>query len=820
MNFLNLQILWHLLWAIPLILFIIYYAGRKRSRLLSIILGARQNDPQYVILSKGRRNLRVMIFAVALLFLFLAAARPYWGTSIVPFVGKGRDLLIVLDVSKSMLSKDIQPSRLEHAKWFIRQLLKESSGNRYGLIAFAGTAFLECPLTSDKTSFMQILNEMKTDSIPLGGTNVQKALETALVAFRAAESGHRAIVLISDGDELYGNSSAVIEKLKQSKIPLFVVGIGDPSQPGLISVALEDGKTSFMRDSKGELVKSQLNEKQLSALAMQTGGIYVRSTTTDPGLSQIEGRIKSLVPKDFGNGKHTRPIERFTIPLLIALLLLLLWMSISERKTYQDLNVKAGSLRGIILFLLAFSVSGSLTSPLYGQAGNAGIGPLRKNLKQPEQQLNQPSPGQPEEAAPHEAGKAVISDKEINDATALYNKAVETQKSNAPGASSLYEQAINLSADKPAVRSNSYQNLGVMKHLNSRASLKNAVVTVKKQDLDGALKIIDTALKGLDATEEMYVQAMSIPRDTAEPVKNTDTVDELKLNQQKLLNDRDKAEKLKKMIEELKKKQKEAQDKTKQAQQQQQKENQQQKQDQKQNKQDKQQQQNQQNKQQQKQDKQQQEQKQDKQQDKQKQDNKQDKQDKQQEQQQNQQQQKDAKQSREEAQKAVNDLKNQAEKLKQENMKKSAEAAEQELDKAEEAQNKKQGKKAEEHLKKALEKLGKPENDKKDDKKDDGKEKNDNKSDNKNQKDNQVDKNKENKDNKKGDKDEKQDKKLPQQQQAKAMPQDKGKDEKDIDPSQARAILDLMANDEKNLRDAIKERQKEAYGVKGVEKDW
>ncbi|MBP5183458.1 MAG: VWA domain-containing protein, partial [Lentisphaeria bacterium] len=224
MALLNGEILWHLFWIVPIFVILFFAAWKRRKSLLSLYLGKRAEDPSFVTLSPSARFWRMICLLLVLLFLFLAASRPFWGNRIMPYAGEGRDLLIVFDVSKSMLAQDVRPSRLEHAKYLVRELVKLNPGDRFGLIAFAGKAFLECPMTMDKTSFLQNVDDLSTASIPVGGTNIEEALKTALAAFKAAESSHLAIILITDGDELTGESSRVLEEAIRRKIPLFIAG--------------------------------------------------------------------------------------------------------------------------------------------------------------------------------------------------------------------------------------------------------------------------------------------------------------------------------------------------------------------------------------------------------------------------------------------------------------------------------------------------------------------------------------------------------------------------------------------------------------------
>ena len=162
MSLLNGEILWNLLWVLPLFFLLFYTGWQRRNSLLKRFLGKRAEDPSYTSASKIRRFWRAVLLACALILLFVAAARPSWGVSIQPYTGQGRDIMVVFDTSRSMLAQDVRPSRLEHAKWLVRELVKMNPGDRFGLIAFAGQAFLECPLTIDKTSFLASLDDLSS----------------------------------------------------------------------------------------------------------------------------------------------------------------------------------------------------------------------------------------------------------------------------------------------------------------------------------------------------------------------------------------------------------------------------------------------------------------------------------------------------------------------------------------------------------------------------------------------------------------------------------------------------------------------------------
>lgn len=450
MNFLNVDILWNLCWVLPLCVLLIVFAYKKRTNSLFKIFGNRFKDERYINVSLIKRILKNWLLIIAIIFIFLAAARPYWGYKIFPFNAKGRDILIVLDTSKSMLSQDVSPNRLAHAKLLIGSLIKDNPSDRYGIIVFAGTAFLECPLTADKTSLLNILADIDTNSISVGGTNIENALDAGIKAFSAAEGTYKAILLITDGDELQGNSIKAIGKLKQLKIPLFVVGVGDPNGPGLIQIQGDQkGQSIFLRDSHGNLVKSRLNETLLKKFAEATGGIYLRTTTVDLGLNVLEKRISQIVPAKYSEQKITRPLERFQFPLSFAVLLLLIWFLVGEKTNRKNSRSKSTVLLiGFLFFILP-------------------------SLK--------------------------AETKAVQKLTAIghFNSGVEHQNKNENElAKQDYSKAVNASSQRTEnIKSMVFQNIGVMQHKQAKDILK--------QNPEGALEI-------LNKTEPLYKRAMRL----------------------------------------------------------------------------------------------------------------------------------------------------------------------------------------------------------------------------------------------------------------------------------------------------------------------
>ena len=743
MRFIQPQLFYLVLPVLLAVIVLAVYASHCRKQKVRALLGNGDTDPAAVKLSPPRRRFRIFLLLLTMLFLIAAAARPFWSSQLVPFEPRGRDLMVIFDVSKSMLATDIAPSRLEHAKFLLRQLVESAPNDRFGLVAFAGKAYLACPLTSDSLAFTQYIDELNTDTVPLGGTNLEAALRVAEQAFKAAAGGNRGILLFTDGDELAGNSAALVDELRKRQIPLFIVGLGDPE----VGAPVPEADGTLKRDASGQLITSKLAETSLKKLAGETGGIYVRSTVTDTGLAVIENRIKRLDTAEQQGAQRTLPIEKFPLALIAAAICLVLYFLLSERPLeYRFSRPKSAAL--LLLPAMLFLLAGAA------------------------------APEKPETAPAQQPKEIPVEPEPPSDPAELYNLARERQIAGDEKAANLYETVIRDAADRPDLQTRSLYNLGTGEHRNARTIAQQAVAKVKAQQLDPALEELKKAEGRLKSAEELYVRSLEIPQ-----LQNA--VPEASNNLQQLADDRKKIEELKKKIEELKKLQQQAQQQTQQAQQQNQKD--QQKQDQKdQQKQDQQQgQQGQDQKDQQKQDQQQgQDQK-----DQQKQD----------------QQQKSGENALDQARKSAEELKNKADELQQQNLSKQAEQASQELDKAKESREQQKFDEAQKHLEEAMKALGGSQGqDQKDQQSKDQKDQQ-----GKDQKDQQQ--GKDQKDQQQQGKEGRQDQK--EQQGEEAKPEDGKMDEKT-----AEQLLQMMADEEKGLRDAIKQHQRSRQPR--VEKDW
>jgi len=309
----------YLIILIPLLIGFMVWAEKKRRALSTQFVDAsllsRLVSPKVV--EQRRRKTRLLIWG--LVFLMFALAQPRWGFQWQDLKQTGVDIIVALDVSNSMRAMDIKPSRLDRAKHKVADLLRMLKGDRVGLVAFAGTSFLYCPLTLDYQAAEMFLGALDTDLIPLQGTALGHAIETSIQAFSTVEKKSKAILLITDGGDHEGTVSKAIQLAKQEGVKIFVIGIGRDE-----GVPVPDPSGGFKRNRSGEIVLSKINEPLLEKIAVETGGAYVRSVYEDMDLRTIylEQIQQSMEKKELKSSRRKHWTERFQWIIFAGLLCL------------------------------------------------------------------------------------------------------------------------------------------------------------------------------------------------------------------------------------------------------------------------------------------------------------------------------------------------------------------------------------------------------------------------------------------------------------------------------------------------------------------
>src|SRR5947199_1130894 len=326
------QWIWGLL-VIPLLIALFIRSERRGLKRLQEFVSARLLPQLAGTVNRPRRILRFALQLLGLALAIVSLAQPRWGYTFEDVKRKGLDLLIAVDTSRSMLSNDVQPTRLDRVKLAIQDLISQLQGDRVGLIAFAGRPFLQAPLTIDYDAVVEAVNDLDTKTIPEGGTNISSAITLATQSFGKSAMGNRALVIFTDGEELSGEAMKTAKQAVDAGVRIFTVGVGT-AQRSLIPVTGDDGQTSFVKDSSGQVVKSKLDDKRLGEIAQATGGFYVHLENGPRTMQQVqsEGLVK-MQAAEMDVRLSRRPIERYEWPLSAALIALALSILLPERKS-------------------------------------------------------------------------------------------------------------------------------------------------------------------------------------------------------------------------------------------------------------------------------------------------------------------------------------------------------------------------------------------------------------------------------------------------------------------------------------------------------
>jgi Ca-activated chloride channel family protein len=266
---------------------------------------------------------------IALCLLLIALADPQVGTRLEEVKREGIDLVIALDVSNSMLAKDVAPSRLDKAKHEVRTLFDMLQGDRVALVAFSGKAVPECPLTLDYGAAEIFLDVMEPGLISQPGTSLGAAIKTSLAVLDEESKAGKAILLITDGEDHEERVEGAIKEAREKGVIVHAVGIGSPQG---VPIPVSERGGDFRKDRQGNVVVTKLDETALQNIASQTGGVYQRCSAGEDELKEIFAAISGLEKGELGMKRFTQYEHRYQPFLFLALLLVALEFLLSDRK--------------------------------------------------------------------------------------------------------------------------------------------------------------------------------------------------------------------------------------------------------------------------------------------------------------------------------------------------------------------------------------------------------------------------------------------------------------------------------------------------------
>ena len=442
---------------IVLVFFVVFAVGlRRREDLLQQFAAARLLDRLTEKANLSRIFLKGGLIALALALISIALARPQYGIDFVERKARGLDIVFVLDSSKSMLATDLRPSRLERAKLSIADLINRLESDRIGLVVFSGSAFLQIPPTLDYSAFRENLNAIGPDSISRGGSDIGQALREAVKAF-PKDNNYKVVVLLTDGEDLAARSIETAREIAEDGIKVYSIGIGT-SEGTYLKVKTENGNEEFIRDSRGQPVRSQLDETTLQKIAQLTGGSYSRLNSQS--LETLYDSVLATLPREERESEmqETR-IERFQWLLALALVCLIIELLTKRRGKKSSLFVPA-----LILMNLA--------NPTTSEAQETDMGFQNESIDSTEF-----------EALP-------------DDPRRIFNKAHESlTEGNYTEAKYLYEKVIKSSEDLDLERDALYNMAHALNQIGE--------VSLQEQDFQKAVEIWKQAEELFEAAKEL-----------------------------------------------------------------------------------------------------------------------------------------------------------------------------------------------------------------------------------------------------------------------------------------------------------------------------
>lgn len=321
-NVISFGALHNLIFVIPLIVIAfacLIYRIKKSNKAVTMLAASQWSKQMMVHFSSARNTIKALLFMIGVAFLAITLLHPQWDKKEETISQEGRDLFIALDVSKSMLAKDCAPNRLECAKAKIKDLVKKLSSERVGLVLFSGSAFIQCPLTSDYGAFFMFLDQVDVETISSGSTAFDAAILKVIEAFSSSlDRKNKLVVLFTDGEDFSSNLQQVKQQVQKQKLHIFTFGVGTPEGAPIPLVDENGRQKGHQLDKKGSVVISRLNEGILYNLAQDSGGTYIRMTQDDSDIKSLIRNVQTFEKEKIEDKKVARVEEQYPYFLLVS----------------------------------------------------------------------------------------------------------------------------------------------------------------------------------------------------------------------------------------------------------------------------------------------------------------------------------------------------------------------------------------------------------------------------------------------------------------------------------------------------------------------
>jgi Ca-activated chloride channel family protein len=333
MRIAQLNFIYALLILLPLLLAFFWFIFRMKRRAMQRFGNLSLMEKLAFSFSPRKQRWKVALLVLALLFLLFSLARPQLGTKLTLMKREGVDIVIALDCSASMLAEDFKPNRLEKAKQEVNGLIARLQGDRVGLVAFAGVAFIQCPLTIDYSAAQMFLDIMDVNLIPQPGTAIGDAIHTSTKAFNQKERKYKVLILLTDGEDHDSDPLGAAEEAEREGIRIYTIGIGSTQGEPIPLRDNRGGITGYKKDEEGGVVVSKLDETTLQKIALTTGGKYYHATTGEMELDKIYDDISKMEKKELEGKLMVQYEDRYQYFLFIAVVLLVGEFLLSDRRS-------------------------------------------------------------------------------------------------------------------------------------------------------------------------------------------------------------------------------------------------------------------------------------------------------------------------------------------------------------------------------------------------------------------------------------------------------------------------------------------------------
>ncbi|MES2829911.1 MAG: VWA domain-containing protein [Bacteroidota bacterium] len=333
LRFENIEWLWALT-AIPIMILVFLLVKRWKKKALKSLGDQRTIKLIIPEVSFSRPGIKFTLFILAFAALILGVANPQIGTKVEEGKKSGSDLMILLDVSNSMLAGDLAPSRLENAKRAIAQMIDNLHNDRIGIVIFAGEAYVQLPITTDYSAAKLFLNNINTDIVPTQGTAIGAAIEMGMKSFNLVNGTTKAMILMTDGENHEDDAVSAAKDASSKDVAIHVIGLGTP-EGAPMPIYRNGNAVGFRKDESGQTVVSKLNEDMCKEVAAAGEGVYVRASNANSGLGIILDQVNKMQKKTYDSKVFKNYDDRFQFFLGICLLLLLAEFFVSNRKNLK-----------------------------------------------------------------------------------------------------------------------------------------------------------------------------------------------------------------------------------------------------------------------------------------------------------------------------------------------------------------------------------------------------------------------------------------------------------------------------------------------------